>query len=154
MYSNRIALDFRLFEREDKQYLSFILFQNQYDLQGHGETLDSSYNRIKEVRAEKDAYNFNMHEFNMVDEGAKALHFSVYGIHTDLAGVKTSREAGWISDFRIREVDVDSGDVGFSWLASDHVDLTESKATPSGLDQPPPWGWNYLYVPNGPCALP
>lgn len=39
MYSNRIVLDFRLFERDGKQYLSFILFQTQYDAQGHGEIL-------------------------------------------------------------------------------------------------------------------
>ena len=146
MYSNRIALDFRLFQRDGMQYLSFILFQTQYDAQGHGEILDSSYERIKEVRAAKDAYNFNMHEFNIVDEGTKALHLSMHNIHAALDGIATSSEAGWIADIGIREIDIDSGHVGFRWLGSDHINLTESNTTPSGFEGPPPRGWNYLYV--------
>lgn len=87
-----------------------------------------------------------MHEFNTVDGGTKALNFSMHNVYKALDGVETSSEAGWLADIGIRELGLDSGDVSFKWLGSDHINATESNTTPYGFDSPLPKRWNYLYV--------
>ncbi|UJO13066.1 uncharacterized protein CLAFUR5_03623 [Fulvia fulva] len=87
-----------------------------------------------------------MHEFNTVDGGTKALNFSMHNVYKALDGVETSSEAGWLADIGIRELGLDSGDVSFKWLGSDHINATESNTTPYGFDSPLPKRWNYLHL--------
>jgi len=90
-----------------------------------------------------------MHEMNIISEGRTALHIIHQPLWLDISELGefgVPDEAGWVLDCGFREVEVDTGKVLFEWWPHEHVRMSTSSVEVSGLEGPPPMGWNYLYV--------
>lgn len=109
--------------------------------------MDSSYNISHSVTVKKTERNMNMHELQITKGGKTAMHIMHKSDWSDLSelsefGVK--EEAGWVFNIGFREVEIDTGKVLFEWWAMDHVPLHTSSVEITGLEGPPPNGWNWL----------
>jgi hypothetical protein len=143
------ACDFRPFLANGTDHLSAILYNWQFDKKGRGVILDNSYQETHSINVSRTHRNMNMHELNILNEGRTAIHI----IHqpkfvdtVDLEEFGVTDEAGWVLDCGFREVEVDTGKILFEWYPHEHVNLSTSSVAITGLEGPPPSGWNFLYV--------
>lgn len=114
--------------------------------------LDTSYGVHWHVPTNKNwSRAFNMHEFNIVDGGERALRITgrlqYWELRDDDGG--TIEEEGMLVSNGFQEVDTTTGEVIFEWDSLSHI-----LPTASYLSKPPRWGgkgadkeiWDYLSV--------
>lgn len=116
---------------------------DQIDRRGVGVILNSSYQLTGAVSPSREISGFNMHEFNVIDNGARALLIMsvpgfVSGVHLD-----NGMTSLWAADNGFQEIDVKTGEVLFEWRPLDYLSVTESTtslpATAHSADQS--WDW-------------
>ena len=108
---------------------------------GHSIIMDESYNITARVFAPKAMLKFNMHEFNVLDEGETALHILGQPEYRDVSELNVGQDAGWVSNMGIREVDTMTGDTKLEWWVLHHVSLRASVFNVTGLNGPHPASW-------------
>ncbi|OJD31489.1 arylsulfotransferase protein [Diplodia corticola] len=119
---------------------------------GHGLILDKSYTIVKSIEVGGSGVpSVDMHEFNMINDGASALVTAYMTIPYDLADFGITTGVGYLQDGTFQEVEVDTGKVLFEWRAIDHVPLNASYVLPNasdtsgtGLSPSSPWDWFHI----------
>ncbi|KAI9734620.1 MAG: hypothetical protein M1834_002221 [Cirrosporium novae-zelandiae] len=149
---NRPVVDLKVFSKEDgSSFISFLLAadNHQEDKRGVGWILDNTYTLNKTVywRKEDEPGNFNMHEFNIVDGGKSALVIISEFRSTDISALPRKSGEGLIFNNGFRELDVETGDVKFEWMALDHIPITRSKAPmPVKFGEKNSGSWDYIHM--------
>ena len=75
-----------------------------------------------------------MHEFQLLDDGERAILSSYNIIPYDLSAFNITTGLGWISEGVFREVNVTSGELVFEWHSSLHVNPSGSQIRPNSSD--------------------
>ncbi|EXJ87521.1 hypothetical protein A1O3_04481 [Capronia epimyces CBS 606.96] len=140
---NRNAFDFRTFDANGTTFLSYILHYSPRATDEHrhgfGVFLDPSYRRQGKV-AHEIGHEFNIHEFDIRDNGTKALYFTTERPEREDI---YSHQKGWFAHDCINELDLTTNEANFSWCPLDHgVTLNESyHAFPDlpSLNEGAPW---------------
>ena len=76
----------------------------------------------------RDSPYFNMHEFNIIEDGRTALIVTsvpILGSIETLQGV--GRTTAWLENEGFQETDVQTNKVLFNWKSLDHIDVSASK---------------------------
>lgn len=128
---------------DGKTHLSFIVPmwpKNCVFKTGAGIVLDDSYELALNMTIEEDNVVFDMHEFNIIDDGRSAL---LFGQSTISAGsdelspddLRSSRR-----DHTVREVDLRTGKTLFQWRSTEAMlDSTADYPNPPEKED-----WDYL----------
>ena len=122
-FENRLISDFKVVQINGTSELSLVLRASKSsDLDSHGAGLvmDSHYNIQQKLHMPEESSEFNLHEFNIVEDGRTALV-----ITTDPLWDNTSTL--WIENSGFQEIDLQTGEVLFDWKALDHIDVRTSK---------------------------
>jgi hypothetical protein len=137
LVDQRNAHDFRLTKYDNSDALSFVLFKDASAEKGIKKTtgfiLNSSYKLVKTVKASDGTAGLNMHEFNIIDGGERAL---VIATRTQSAnestlniGMQDWQEDQLIDSYGFQEVEVRTGRTLFEWWALDHVPVSDTQVT-------------------------
>ncbi|KKY14625.1 hypothetical protein UCRPC4_g06663 [Phaeomoniella chlamydospora] len=131
------------------QRLSFIVAPDtrglDSDKRGLGWILDDKYERVKQVHMPKKFPKFNLHEFNVIENGSTALVVSSSFTDTDVTSLHQSSEKGWITDDGFQEIDIESGKVNFGWSSVDHIDINRSVTPAPKMPGKSP-GWDFIHL--------
>ena len=146
MVQNRNTFDFRVAIVNGSRQLSGLFFVYGEDSKGFGFILDNSYSMTTKVYPPPASTQFNMHEFKVLGNGCRALHFMVRPKFADVTALDIEVEEGWIADVGFREVDISSRATLFEWWALDHISPAESTVGATDLAGPTPTSWNWLLV--------
>lgn len=124
------TFDFRMSEVNGQQMLSFVWPKNR---QGNGWILDNTYQLHTIVDMVGNHSRWNMHEFNLIDDGTRAL----MGFPQDYSATRVNNEnytgpckIGWQG---FKEVDVNTGEVYFEFNTQGHIDPAESNYVPKSV---------------------
>ena len=118
------TFDFRMSEVDGQQMLSFVWPKHKPE--GNGFILDNTYQVHEVVDMVGNHSKWNMHEFNLINDGKQALMAipqDYSATHIDVNGYSGRCRIGWQG---FKEVDVKSGEVLFEWNTQGHVDVEES----------------------------
>lgn len=143
-YKNANVFDFHTVEIDSTTYLTLI-HNNELDLEkenGYGAIIDENYREKIVVPTPEYTVSFNMHEFNVINNGKTALS-NIYNERLlDLADWNIDGE-GWVTSGGIFEHDVETGEVLFQWDGYEHIPLSESTIAPP-TEPPALPGWDYM----------
>ncbi|KAI5118407.1 hypothetical protein M0805_002859 [Coniferiporia weirii] len=99
---------------------------------GVGVMLDSTYGVVREVYA-GEGLSADLHEFHIPTQTNSTALFTAYNPRQENLTAAGLSDDSWFLDATFQEVDIDSGDVVFSWSAFEHLPWwNETYATPSG----------------------
>lgn len=102
---------------------------------GIGWFLGKDYEEKHTLVIEKRPSFFNFHEFNVIDNGRRALVST--RAPTKVPGHEVGvKEDVWINLSGFQERDTKTGDILFEWQATDHISLNESSFDPDELGRP------------------
>ncbi|KAI3330746.1 Arylsulfotransferase-domain-containing protein [Ustulina deusta] len=108
----------------------YLTFWSGFDQKGHGTgggvMLDSNYNMFKNLTTTGLITGADSHDFKMTSDGGAIMN-NYHVIYTDLTSIGGPVN-GSLLDCAFQEVDVKTGEVRFTWKATDHFNLTESQA--------------------------
>ncbi|GAP93376.1 putative arylsulfotransferase-like protein [Rosellinia necatrix] len=108
----------------------YLTFWSGFDQKGHGTgggvMVDSSYKEFKNLTTTGLITGADSHDFSMTRDGGAIMN-NYHVIYTDLTSIGGPIN-GTLLDCAFQEVDVETGDVRFTWKATDHFNLTESLA--------------------------
>ncbi|KAF1353336.1 ASST-domain-containing protein, partial [Delphinella strobiligena] len=118
----------RVQEYNGSDYLTF--WRGTISASGYGSgscyMLNSSYDVVYNLTTNL-TVGSDIHECQLTDDGT-ALLTAYLPISYDLSAYNITD--GWLADSMFQEVDITTGDVLFSWSASDHFELNASYADP------------------------
>lgn len=110
---------------------------------GAGLVLNERYEHKSATPVTNDLWEFNIHEFTVLEGGHTALACAYRTEKLDLADIGLPGQEGFILTGAFEEIDVATGEVLFDWRASDHVPLSHSDFyVPTEPPEEP--GWDYL----------
>lgn len=85
--------------------------------------MDNTYTVRHQIHC-KGGLSCDMHEFQITPNGTALL--AIYSpLQADLSSIDSSA-SGWLLDCRFQEIDIETGDLLFEWIASEHVDVDET----------------------------
>ncbi|KAI0018002.1 Arylsulfotransferase-domain-containing protein [Xylariomycetidae sp. FL0641] len=123
----------------------YLTFWTGFDFKGHGTgggiMLDQNYKEYKNITTKGLPTGADSHDFTFTHDGGVILN-NYHTLHTDLTKVGGPPE-GRLLDCAFQEVDIATGDVRFTWIATDHFDLTESWS--DGYQDQPNGGWDWFH---------
>ena len=128
LFPGRTICDFRTFSRGNSQGLSLIVYQNKYNTayeKGVGIVIDNTY-EIQNAVEHSSPSGFNMHEFNLINEGRTALTVTHTPHFSEHPGVWGDKPSGWLGVDGFEEVEVATGKRLFSWFGLDHIHPSEA----------------------------
>ncbi|TGJ82944.1 hypothetical protein E0Z10_g5821 [Xylaria hypoxylon] len=106
----------------------YLTFWSGFDQKGHGTgggvMLDPNYNIFKNLTTTGLITGADSHDFKMTSDGGAIMN-NYHTIYTDLTSIG-GPDNGTLLDCAFQEVDIETGEVRFTWKATDHFDLTES----------------------------
>ena len=118
--------DFRVSNIRGERMLTFISHQN-----GKAYLVDETYNIRKEIDLTNGGEErVNGHEFAVVDDGTRAIHFinpSEFATKEDSATIDYDGQC-YVRFHGFRELDTQSWEPTFSWKERGHISLNESYA--------------------------
>ena len=110
----------------------YLTFWSGFDQKGHGTgggvMLDTNYNIFKNLTTTGLVTGADSHDFKMTNDGGAIMN-NYHIVYTDLTSIG-GPENGTLLDCAFQEVDVETGEIRFTWKATDHFDLTEGLADP------------------------
>lgn len=119
----------RVQEYNNEDYITF--WRGTVKSSGYGSgsclLLNSTYGVAYNVTTSNLTVGSDIHECQLTDQGT-ALLTAYEPTSWDLSAYDI--EDGWIADSIFQEVDIETGDLVFSWRASDHFALNDSYADP------------------------
>ncbi|KAI0535253.1 Arylsulfotransferase-domain-containing protein [Xylaria digitata] len=108
----------------------YLTFWSGFDQKGHGTgggvMLDPNYNIFKNLTTTGFVTGADSHDFKMTSDGGAIMN-NYHTIYTDLTSIG-GPDNGTLLDCAFQEVDIETGEVRFTWKATDHFNLTESLA--------------------------
>ena len=113
--------------------------------------LDSSLALVKQVRSQYGYANLDQHE-NHLSRNAKAAHVISYNPERyDLSEQNITTGQGWLQVPTFQKIDIQTGQLLFSWSPIEHVSLSESYVLPgttevvgSGFGPTSPWDYFHM----------
>lgn len=123
MFENYNTFAFRTNTFEGKDVLTALHPHSE-----RGVIIDDTYTIQKEVHIGEYGVNTNMHDFQIVDNGTRALYLN----HEITNNMRNAREAGYtggpctVSHNGIEEQDIETGEITFSWNSLNNIGLDES----------------------------
>ncbi|PKY05907.1 arylsulfotransferase [Aspergillus campestris IBT 28561] len=154
MFDNHNVFDFRAVHNMGKEpHLSLIAQRSHRDekddvkVKGSGVVLDQHYQPKEKIVALDELHEFNVHEFNVVDGGEKALACAYRTQKLNLADLGRPKDESFFLTGGFIEFDLTSGKPKMQWDSKDHLALHESVkylATNDVVDQPP--GFDYVHI--------
>jgi hypothetical protein len=133
---------------ENQQHLTFIQGRgedNQVDWHGTAHIMNSAYEMRTNITIQDDRDGFNMHEFNVLDNGRTAMVTAERSIWMNMSDIGVAGN-GWIRAGGFEEIDINTGATLFDWRSDGSVSLNESTfgvPTFGPNDRP---GWDYFHV--------
>ena len=119
--------NFRMQTYKGQHYLTFWAGHKE-GAKGRGAMymLDSKYNVAHKLQAVGEDLMGDLHEFQLTDAGTALV--TVYTDATaDLRSLGWLRsENGWVTDCLFQEIDVETGELLFEWVASEHVQPSDT----------------------------
>ncbi|KAI2635232.1 Arylsulfotransferase-domain-containing protein [Xylaria nigripes] len=119
----------------------YLTFWSGFDEKGHGTgggvMVDANYNMFKNLTTTGLLTGADSHDFSMTHDGGAIMN-NYHTIYTDLTSIGGPAN-GSLLTCAFQEVDVETGEVRFTWESLDHFNLTESLAdaysdVPEGFD--------------------
>ncbi|KAI8628530.1 Arylsulfotransferase-domain-containing protein [Xylariaceae sp. FL1651] len=108
----------------------YLTFWSGFDQKGHGTgggvIVDASYNEFKNLTTTGLVTGADSHDFSLTTDGGAIMN-NYHTIYTDLTSIGGPVN-GSLLDCAFQEVDIETGEVRFTWRATDHFNLTESLA--------------------------
>lgn len=135
-------------EIDNQPHLSLIV-QHAYSdssKKGAGVILDNTYTTSNIIKTSGNLPAFNMHEFNVIENGKSALAATYWTDVASLAPVGHKTLSAKIETCGFQDILLETGKPQFEWHALDHVPLNESVVTWPRSSSTPPKGWDYMYV--------
>lgn len=114
--------------------------------QGQVVVLDSQYRSVVTVQGDAITGLADMHEFNLIDSGRKAI-ITAYDVEPfDATNLNLTGGFAWILNSYFKEIDVTSGEIIFEWNALEHfVPATQpSELSPPGTSRLAPLDFFHL----------
>lgn len=146
---DRAVFDFKVLIVDGVQRLSLLLLPHKhadYLPSGAGLILDSSLNVSHEVRSMRGSGIEDMHEFNVIENGKRALmitHQSHYRQFSRGNGYSSRGPLRSIGNPGFVEVDVETGEAIFEWWAIDHILPIDSVHQ---IPDKPETTWDWLHL--------
>lgn len=148
MFDNRNVFDFRVANgMGGGQYLSMIL-QYSYDRteRGFGMILNNSYGVHRKLPLREDLGVFDIHEFNVRDDGKTALVTTYLSKEISISPYERPQENTWLQYGGFAELDVNDASVVHSWDCFTQIPLQETvhydKFSPAEGHP----GWDYVHI--------
>jgi hypothetical protein len=119
----------------------YLTFWTGVDFKGHGTgggvMVDANYNMYRNLTTTGLITGADNHDFTMTHDGGAIMN-NYHTIPANLTSIGGPLN-GSLLDCAFQEVDIETGEVRFTWKATDHFDLTESmgdkyKAVDGGFD--------------------
>jgi hypothetical protein len=112
-------------------------------VKGGGVILDSHYRIQQEMHIPRASAFFNMHEFNIIEDGRAALTVTSVPVLGSIEALPDVRHAtAWLSNEGFQETDLRTDKVLFDWKSLDHIDVSASKMPfKGGQSAKDPWDW-------------
>lgn len=129
---DRATFDFKVSQIHGTGHLTMLLLpykHSDFHPSGAGLILESSLNVSGAIYSQRGSGIENMHEFNVIADGKRALmitHQSYYRQYSNGKGFVGKGPLRSIGNSGFVEVDIETGLVNFEWWALDHIDPTES----------------------------
>ena len=152
MLQHRHAFDFKAIRCNDSDYLTFALGISPLtdqpagpDDQQLGIITDSTYKIQDKVDLNRNRTIFDIHEFNVINDGKIALMTTtkVRLRNVSEVGVEGLQDKN-VANKGFQEIDMATGNINFEWDALDNgVSLTESYNMGELEDPPSPY-WDFL----------
>lgn len=108
--------------------------------EGEGVLLDPSYSVKKKLRVSGGDGGFNMHEFQVINDGRTALAQTGDRKLVDFSDFGLGQGSGYIGDAIFLEIDLETDKEVFRWCSSDHVPPNASYTGRTSFDK----AWDYL----------
>ncbi|KAI0594937.1 Arylsulfotransferase-domain-containing protein [Biscogniauxia sp. FL1348] len=135
--------DTRMQVYNGSQYLTF---WSGVDWKGHGSgggmMVDTSYRLFKNITTSNLDTGADSHDFHLTNDGGAIMN-NYHTIYADLTSVGGPVNAE-VLDCAFQEVDIATGEVRFTWKASDHFDWEENLADGYVPDQQHGWDWFHM----------
>jgi hypothetical protein len=130
LIENRNTYDFRATTINDTTFLTFIYGRRDPPEEpypkGAGIIVDTSYKIRGSINVTEDLEEFNLHEFNVIENGKSSLIVAYQNEMRDISPLGLKNLTGIVGDSRLQEIDMATGDVTFEWRAAETIALTES----------------------------
>ncbi|KAI1341251.1 Arylsulfotransferase-domain-containing protein [Xylariaceae sp. FL0016] len=124
---------------------SYLTFWSGYDFKGHGTgggmIVDSTYTEFRNLTTTGLETGADSHDFHFTKDGGAIMN-NYHPVVKDLRSVGGPVD-GLLLDCAFQEVDIATGEVRFTWRASDHFDYTESQADPFNYQD---GGWDWFHM--------
>lgn len=133
LFDDRPTFDFKATDIDGTPHLTFVTNEDLHETDSPGGSaviLNDSYQRVQEVEDRAGRGTMNMHEYNTLEEGQRALTIIFESKLADLT-VDGETQKLFIGNNGFAEIQTETGDPVFTWWALDHIDPTESL-----VDQP------------------
>lgn len=148
MFDNRNVFDFKAVHSiGDEPHLSLV-WQHSWDNedQGHGVILKNNYEIQKKLPFREDLGAFDIHEFNILDDGKTGLAMTYREQEISLEDFGRPEERTAILSGGFVRLDLNTADILFEWDSLNQVPLHES--VHYGPDSPPEGrpGWDYVHA--------
>ncbi|BCR94111.1 uncharacterized protein AKAW2_11157A [Aspergillus luchuensis] len=148
MFDNRNTFDFKAVHNiDDKPHLSLIA-QRTFDetVPGSGLILSQHYEVESEVFKLNDTWEFNVHEFKVMDGGKTALACVYQSKMLDMADVGRPGEQKLFLTGGFAELDLATGAPLFEWDSSDHLGLHETDRFHTWEEPMGQWGFDSVHM--------
>ncbi|OGM43126.1 hypothetical protein ABOM_008228 [Aspergillus bombycis] len=148
MFDNRNIFDFKVVHSiGDKPHLSLV-WQIAYDHSdnGYGVVLDNAYDIKKKVPMPDEYGAFDIHEFNILDDGKTAMAITYREHEIALDTLDRPGEHTHILSGGFVQIDLSSEKINYVWDGVDKVALSESVTVNKETPPVGPPGWDYVHI--------
>ncbi|PLN86507.1 ASST-domain-containing protein [Aspergillus taichungensis] len=148
IFYDRNVFDFKAFiDSQNETHLSLIAQRNYDDsTRGRAAIMNSHYEIEQEIMRLEDNYEFNIHEFNVLDGGKSALACVYRSKELPLDDVGRPGVTSFFMTGGFVEWDLTTKEIVFAWDSADHLAIHESvKFDPNNPAGGPP-GWDYVHM--------
>ncbi|KNG87975.1 hypothetical protein ANOM_004562 [Aspergillus nomiae NRRL 13137] len=148
MFDNRNVFDFKVVNSiGDKPHLSLV-WQIAYDHSdnGYGVVLDNAYDIQKKVPMPEEYGAFDIHEFNILDDGKTAMAITYREHEIALDTQDRPGEHTYVLSGGFVQIDLSSEKINYVWDGVDKVALSESVTVNQETPPVGPPGWDYVHL--------
>ncbi|PYI02540.1 hypothetical protein BO78DRAFT_217191 [Aspergillus sclerotiicarbonarius CBS 121057] len=148
MFDNRNVFDFKAVHNiDDKPHLSLIA-QRSFDgaVQGSGVILSQHYEVESQTFKLPNTWEFNVHEFKILDGGKSALACVYQSQMLDMTDVGHPGEQKLFLTGGFAELDLATGAPLFEWDSADHLGLHETDRFHTWDEPMGEWGWDSVHM--------
>ncbi|KAF7588723.1 hypothetical protein BBP40_005283 [Aspergillus hancockii] len=148
MFDNRNVFDFRAVHSiGDHPHLSLVWqLAFEGDDNGHGVVLDNTYEIKKKIPMPEEYGAFDIHEFNVLNDGKTALTVNYREHEVALDTMNRPGEKTWVLSGGFAQLDLTSEKVTYAWDGIDKIALDESNHIDQGTPSVGKPGWDYVHA--------